>query len=188
MAGKAAGVPVYRLLGSKHRDHCPISWWGVDMSPEDYASEARDAVKQGYTSFKQKARPWWDVYEQIRLSAAEVGPDFKFDYDFNEHLLNAAQAVPVLKELDKWPNVAIYEEPIPRGDVEGNKRVRAQTRCAIALHYSQPNVGDQHPRGHVRRLRGRRRCGAGDAGRGLVRRGEQALLVADGGQRVDHDG
>src|SRR5438128_1164693 len=96
VAGKAAGVPVYRLLGHKHRDWCPISWWGIDMSPQDYAQEARDAVAAGYTSFKQKARPWWDVYGQARLTSQAIGENFKLDFDFNEHLLNAATAVPVL--------------------------------------------------------------------------------------------
>ncbi len=140
VAGKAAGVPVYRLLGDKMRNACPISWWGIDMSPQDYAAEARDAMAQGYMSFKQKARGWWDVYEQIRLSSAVVPDNFKFDYDFNEHLLNAGNAITVLQELDKCPNVAIYEEPIPRGDVEGNRRIRAATRNPIALHYTGENV------------------------------------------------
>lgn len=139
VAGKIAGVPSYRLLGKKTRDACPISWWGIDMSPEDYASEAREAFRNGYMSFKQKARGWWDVYEQIRLTSAAVPRNFKFDYDFNEHLLTAGNAISVLKELDKCPNVAIYEEPIPRGDIEGNRRIRAATRNPIAFHY----VGDK---------------------------------------------
>ncbi|HWB53220.1 MAG TPA: enolase C-terminal domain-like protein [Tepidisphaeraceae bacterium] len=138
-AGKAAGVPVHRLLGNKVRDWCPISWWGVDMSPEDYAAEAKEAVRQGYMSFKQKARPWWDVYEQAKLTCEAVPRNFKLDFDFNEHLINSAHAVSVLRELDQYPNIAIYEEPIPRDDIEGNKRVRAATRCAIALHY-QPKM------------------------------------------------
>lgn len=138
-AGKSAGVPVHRLLGNKVRDWCPISWWGIDMSPEDYATEARDAVRQGYTSFKQKARPWWDVYEQAKLTCDAIPRDFKLDFDFNEHLVNAAHAIPVLKQLDEFSNIAIYEEPIPRGDSEGNKRLRAATRCAVALHY-QPQM------------------------------------------------
>ncbi|MCX5661572.1 MAG: enolase [Planctomycetota bacterium] len=140
VAGKAAGVPVYRLLGKKHRDWCPISWWGIDMSPEDYASEARDAVKLGYTSFKQKARPWYDVYQQTKLTAAQVGVNFKLDYDFNEHLINAGAAISVLQELDKVPNMALYESPIPQADVEGNRRIRAATRCAIAMHYGNPPI------------------------------------------------
>ena len=144
-AGKAAGVPVHRLLGSKVRDWCPISWWGIDMSPEDYADEAREAVLQGYTSFKQKARPWWDYIEQAKLTCAAVPRNFKLDFDFNEHLVNVAHAIPVLKELDAFANIAIYEEPIPRGDIEGNKRIRAATRCAIALHYmNQSAVANLH--------------------------------------------
>jgi L-alanine-DL-glutamate epimerase-like enolase superfamily enzyme len=140
VAGKAAGVPVYRLLGKKHRSLCSISWWGIDMSPEDYASEARRAVEQGYTSFKQKARPWWDVYEQTKLTTAAVGSNFKLDYDFNEHMVNAATAVQVVQELDKSPNMAMYESPIPQGDIPGNRRLRQQTRCAIAMHYGHPSI------------------------------------------------
>jgi galactonate dehydratase len=134
--GKAVEVPSYRLLGNKVRTACPISWWGIDMSPPDYAAEAKRAFETGYMSAKQKARPgWWDVFEQAKLSAAAVPRNFKFDYDFNEHLNTAANAIPVIEELDKTPNIAIYEEPIPRGDVEGNKRIRQHTRCPIALHY-----------------------------------------------------
>ncbi len=136
VAGKAAEVPVHRLLGRQVRNWCPISWWGIDMSPQDYAAEAREAVKHGYTSFKQKTRPWWDIYEQIRLTAAEVGPNFKLDMDFNELLVNAANAIGVLQELDKTPQVAIYESPIPHADVPGNRRVRDSTRCAIAMHWA----------------------------------------------------
>ena len=59
ICGRAEGVPAYRLMGTKMRDHCPLSWWAIDMPPEDYAFEAREAVAQGYTAFKQKPRPWF---------------------------------------------------------------------------------------------------------------------------------
>lgn len=142
ICGKAAGVPAHRLLGRQVRDRCPLSWWGIDMPPADYAAEARDAVAAGYTSFKQKARPWFDVYEQASLTAAEVGPDFKLDFDFNCHLNNAATALPVIEQLDRTPQIWIYESPIPHEDVDGNRRIRAFTRCAIAMHYAevQPEV------------------------------------------------
>ncbi|MDP6502867.1 MAG: mandelate racemase/muconate lactonizing enzyme family protein [Planctomycetota bacterium] len=138
--GKAAEVPVYQLLGTKHRDWCPISWWGIDMSPEDFALEAASAVEQGYMSFKQKARPWWDVYEQARLSSEVVPENFKLDLDFNAMLNNASTAVPILKKLDKYSKIAIYESPIPQDDVEGNRRIRQQARCAIAMHYGSPPI------------------------------------------------
>ncbi len=135
LAGKAAEVPAHRLLGERIRQWCPLSWWGIDMSPGDYAAEARSAVAAGYRSFKQKARPWWDIHEQVRLTAAQVDADFKLDLDFNEHLNNAGTAVPLLQQLDRYPQVAIYESPIPHSDVPGNRRVREGTRSAIAAHY-----------------------------------------------------
>ena len=33
VVGKILDVPVYKLLGSKVRDHVPISWWSIDASP-----------------------------------------------------------------------------------------------------------------------------------------------------------
>jgi L-alanine-DL-glutamate epimerase-like enolase superfamily enzyme len=140
VAGKAAGVPLYRLLGTKVRDWCPLSWWSIDMPPEDMAAEARQAVAQGYTAHKQKARPWFDVLEQARQTAAVVPSSFSLDFDFNGHLVNAASAVPILKRLDEFPTIKIYETPIPQEDIAGNRRVRQATRCAIAMHFGTPPV------------------------------------------------
>src|SRR6185437_6662534 len=66
--------------------------------------------------------------------------NFSLDLDFNGHLVNSAAAVSVLKELDSFANVKIYESPIPQGDVAGNQRIRSQTRCAIAMHYGSPPI------------------------------------------------
>jgi L-alanine-DL-glutamate epimerase-like enolase superfamily enzyme len=140
LVGKAQGVPAYRLLGDKVRDWCPLSWWSVDMPPEDMAAEAQQAAAAGYTAHKQKARPWFDVVEQTRRTSAVVPPTFSLDLDFNGHLGTAAAAVSVLKELDAFANVKIYETPIPQGDVAGNQRIRSQTRCAIAMHYGSPPI------------------------------------------------
>ncbi|MCL4542987.1 MAG: mandelate racemase/muconate lactonizing enzyme family protein [Chloroflexi bacterium] len=140
LVGQAAGVPTYRLLGDKVRDWCPLSWWSIDMPPEDMAAEAQQAVAAGYTAHKQKARPWFDVVEQTRRTSAVVPPSFSLDLDFNGHLVTAASAVSVLKDLDTFANVKIYESPIPQGDVQGNQRIRAQTRCAIAMHYGVPPI------------------------------------------------
>jgi L-alanine-DL-glutamate epimerase-like enolase superfamily enzyme len=139
-AGKAAGVPCYRLMGSKVRDWCPISWWSIDMPPEDFAAEARQAVELGYVSYKQKARPWYDVHLQVVETAKVVPSYFKLDLDFNGQLVNAGNAVTILRDLDTFPSVAIYESPIPQGDVDGNKKIRAQVRCPIAMHYGEPPI------------------------------------------------
>ncbi len=139
VVGKAMGVPVYRLLGlPRVREWCPISWWNIDMPPEAFAMEAQDALAAGYTSYKIKARPWWDVYAQVDAISKVTPPHFRLDLDWNNMLLNAGNAAPVLTELDKEERVAIYELPIMQRDVEGHRQLRQKTTRPIALHFGEP--------------------------------------------------
>ncbi|MDE0505959.1 MAG: enolase, partial [Candidatus Poribacteria bacterium] len=123
VVGKILGVPVYELLGTKVRDAAPISWWSIDASPQDWASEAKDAVESGYTSFKNKPRPWWDIVEQVDAISKVVPADFKLDLDPNGSFQDAPTAIPILQKLAKYDNVAIFESPIPQENVEENKRI-----------------------------------------------------------------
>jgi L-alanine-DL-glutamate epimerase-like enolase superfamily enzyme len=138
-AGKALGVPVYRLFNlPKIRDWCPISWWNIDMPPQAFADEAIDAQAAGYTSYKIKARPWWDVYAQAEAISKVSPVQFRLDLDWNQMLLTAGNAAPVLAELDKNPRIAIYESPILQRDVEGHRILRSKTTRPIALHFGDP--------------------------------------------------
>jgi len=139
VVGKALGVPVYRLFNlPKVRDWCPISWWNIDMPPEAFAEEAKEALERGYGSYKIKARPWWDVYEQVEAIGRVTPNWFRLDLDWNNMLLNAGNAAPVLTELDKEERVAIYESPIMQRDVEGHRQLRQKTTRPIALHFGDP--------------------------------------------------
>ena len=135
-AGKLAGVPTYRLLGSKCRDWCAISFWDHDMSPEKYEVEARTAVELGYTCMKIKTRPWFDVFETIRRISEATPDHFRIDADWNAFLNNASNAIPILRELERtFPKIKIFEDPIPREDAAGNRYMRTQIESAIAHHY-----------------------------------------------------
>lgn len=138
LAGKALDRPCYKLLGLKIRDVCPASWWVPDMSGEDWAEEAEEALRSGYTSLKVKARPWYDLAEQVTRVCEVVPSNFKIDLDFNGLLLNAAYAIPILMELQALPNVAIFETPIPHIDVQGYKQIRSKISRPIATHYGEP--------------------------------------------------
>ncbi len=139
VVGKALGVPVYRLFNlPRVRQWCPISWWNIDMPPEAFAEEAQEALAQGYTSYKIKARPWWDIYAQVEAIAAVTPPHFRLDIDWNDMLLNAGNAAPVLTELDKEARIAIYESPILQRDVEGHRQLRQKTTRPLALHFGNP--------------------------------------------------
>ncbi|WP_020579773.1 mandelate racemase/muconate lactonizing enzyme family protein [Actinopolymorpha alba] len=136
VVGKALGVPISALLGQRVREWCPIAWWNTKMPPRALAEEAREAVAAGYLFHKFKARPWFDVYEQVAAISAETPPDYRLDIDWNAMLLNAGEAVPVLRELDRHDRVSIYETPIPHPDLEGYRQLRQKVTRPIAVHLS----------------------------------------------------
>jgi len=138
--GKANGVPMYRLLGPKHRDRPFVSWWAIDMPAEDWVLECKDAVAQGYTAFKTKARPWFDLDRQCQVLTRTIPAHFDIDFDFNAMLLDTTNAVRYLSEIEKYDNVAIWESPIPQSDVAGNKFLRTQTKVPIAMHFGSPPI------------------------------------------------
>jgi len=138
--GRAMETPIWALLGRKHRDRAPVSWWDIDMPGEDWALECQEAIRQGYTAFKTKGRPWWDLDEQCRALCATLPPWFDVDIDFNDMLLDTSHAVRVLTQIEKYSHIKIFESPILQADVAGNRFLREKTRVAIAHHYGIPPV------------------------------------------------
>lgn len=137
---RANDVPVHRLLGTKVRERAFLSWWAKDMPGEDWVLECKEAMAKGYTAFKGKARPWFDLIEQCKTLTPTLPRHFEIDFDFNSLLLDSGHAAPYLAELQQFPNMAIFESPIPQSDVEGNKILRQRLRIPIAMHYGTPPI------------------------------------------------
>tara|TARA_Y100000588_G_C14280682_1_gene936977 strand:+ start:3402 stop:4535 length:1134 start_codon:yes stop_codon:yes gene_type:complete len=137
---KNENVPVHSLLGSKVRDWCPISWWACDMEKEEWERECRDAIAEGYMSAKFKTRPWQDLHACLDTVARVVPTEFKLDLDFNGHLVNSANAIPLLKSIEKFEQLAMIESPIPQEDVEGNLQLRKRLNRPIAMHFDRPPI------------------------------------------------
>lgn len=137
---KALSVPVHALLGSRIRDWCPISWWNMDMPPDGWAEECRQAVSAGYTSAKLKARPWYDLFAAVEAVREVVPLGFHLDLDYNGTLANSANAIPHLKAMERFEEIAMVETPIPQNDVAGNRQIRARTGKPVAMHYGNPPV------------------------------------------------
>lgn len=135
---KACDVPIHRLLGEQVHERTSLSWWNIDTSAQDMAAECKLAHEQGYMAYKTKGRPWFDLWKQMELSTKQVPDDFKIDMDFNDTLLSADRAIPILKDLARYPQVAIFESPIPQSDIRGNREIRQATDVAVAMHYGNP--------------------------------------------------
>ena len=135
VVGKTLGVPVHRLLGRQVRDHVPLAWWDTKMPAEVLAAEARDAVAQGYLAHKIKARPFFDVFEQVEQVSAVTPAHYALDLDWNQMLRTVGDAAPVLAELERHERVAIFETPIRQRDLEGYRRLRDKARRPVVEHF-----------------------------------------------------
>ena len=134
--GKALGVPVYELLGGKHRDRLKCyanHWFHGAVKPADYAKRARAAVKMGFSALKWD--PFGSVYlemnrkerrETIEIVEAvrdAVGPDIDLMLDVHGRL-NVPTAIAMCNELARF-DLAWIEEPTPP---EIDRRARRRAR------------------------------------------------------------
>ncbi len=136
-------VPVHCLLGRQVHHQTPLSWWNIDTSADDMAAECKLAFDSGYMAYKTKGRPWFDLWRQMDAAAKMVPAEFKIDMDFNDTLLDAERAEPILKRLNQYPQVDIFESPISQYRIEDNRRLRETSDVAIAMHYGHPRADVQ---------------------------------------------
>lgn len=130
--GKAAGLPVYALLGgpSMERVRCYGSsiYWST---PQEAADTARDFLDEGFGAVKLKIGV--DARQDLECLAAireEVGPDVDIMVDANQNY-SADLAIKVGRELEQY-NVLFFEEPISIDDVEGHRHVADALDTRIA--------------------------------------------------------
>lgn len=140
-AAKVLDAPLHQMLGQQVRDRCHLSWWDIDLPAADWISECELAISQGYTAFKSKGRPWWDIIEQTRQLCATLPDYFEVDMDFNGFGIDAAHCTRLLKEMEQFHNVVMFESPLPHHDVAGYKHLRQHTHVPLSMH-TQTHIGD----------------------------------------------
>ncbi len=89
---------------------------------------------------KLKTRTMYDLHAGIRAILEVIPPQFRLDLDFNGSLVTAAQALPLLKSLEQYEQVAMIETPIPQKDVAGNQQIRRRLNRPIAMHIGDPPI------------------------------------------------
>lgn len=133
--GHALNVPAHQLMGRQVRNKVPFAYWSCDLSPEQWAKQVQHAAALGYRVYKFKCRPWWDPIEQIAAVSQVAPAGFSCWLDFNGHLREARQALPILQALAQYECVGGFESPIPQRDAAGYRQLRAKIDKPIAAHY-----------------------------------------------------
>ena len=115
--GKAAGMPLYRLLGGSRR-RIPAYAGGISMgfqAPESLVEEAREYVARGYRAIKLRLgdNPRDDI-ARVQAVRAGLGDEIEIltDANTNYTLADARRVIPALAEA----RVAWLEEPFGCND------------------------------------------------------------------------
>ena len=133
LMGKAAGVPVYKLFGQKHRSWVPVSSWTVSTHPERMAAAVRRFAGAGYTWMKYHLSPFENVIDQT-AAMQEVAPEgFKIHYDFTAGGTDDL-ARDLLSRLQEYPIAGCFEDPMDGSDIEGWIQLQKQVRLPIMRH------------------------------------------------------
>jgi L-alanine-DL-glutamate epimerase-like enolase superfamily enzyme len=130
IAGKAAGVPVYRLLGGAVREFVPTKWSISGATPSRAAEIAAWAVEQGFRTMKVKVGidPVEDV-ARVRAVRQAIGPDVRLGVDAN----GAWPPATAIRMIDQFrdQNIFFAEQPVPPGDIQWMLDVRRRAGVPI---------------------------------------------------------
>ncbi|MCY4157894.1 MAG: mandelate racemase [Gammaproteobacteria bacterium] len=112
IAGKAADVPVYRLLGGQFRDRIEVAHSLGIMPVEKCVDEAVAAVEEGAKTLKCKTGldPERDV-EVVRKLRERLGSEVRIRVDGNEGYRNVWEAINVTRRQEEY-DILLCEQPL----------------------------------------------------------------------------
>jgi muconate cycloisomerase len=141
ITGKAAGVPVYQLLGGKYRDEMPIRMVVGSIDIPQAVSLAGQFLEQGVRCLKVKVglNPEQDI-ARVRAIRELAGPDIPISIDANCGW-SPLQAKQTLRRLSEF-NILFAEQPIPTGDPSELAELRRQIDIPIMADESAFTSGD----------------------------------------------
>lgn len=131
LTGKAAGLPLYRLVGGRQVDGAPLYHSITCTAPEEMAGIARDALGQGIRQFQAKlgADDDWQA-DVARLAAVREaigpGPLLYGDWNCGATALTAIRVGHAVRDLD-----VMLEQPCD--SLEACAEVRRATGLAMKI-------------------------------------------------------
>ena len=134
LRGKAAGLPIHRLIGAA-RERVPVYASGglwLSSTVDELQREAAGFVAQGFRGVKMRLGKPTAAEDAARVRALReaVGPGVALMADANQQM-NVASAIRLGRLLEEF-GLAWFEEPLPAYDLEGVARVAAALDTPIA--------------------------------------------------------
>ncbi len=122
--GKAAGLPVYRLLGGAIRETVPIKMSISGAEPERAAELARWAMGRGFKALKVKVgiEPRADI-ARVKAVREAIGPSVRMGIDANGGW-SPRVAIETIRRMAGESNIYFAEQPVAALDIQWMVDVR----------------------------------------------------------------
>jgi muconate cycloisomerase len=133
IAGKAMNVPVWKLLGGRHREGLQVTHSLGIMDVDKCVAEAEQAVAEGIRTIKCKTGldAERDV-ELVRRLRETLGEDVEIRVDANEGYRTVAQAVATTRRQEEY-GILLCEQPV----------AGAEALAAVAARIDSPVMADE---------------------------------------------
>jgi D-galactarolactone cycloisomerase len=138
LAGKAANLPLYKMIGGAHRDKIEVYGYGMMLRPENinslisrFKEESAEIKEMGFKALKMKVGvgPKDDI-KLIEAVRGGIGDNFRFMVDAN-HGYTTHDALYVGRAMEEF-SPYWFEEPVAPEDLDGYRELRAALKVNIS--------------------------------------------------------
>ena len=138
IAGKAADLPLYKMIGGAHRDKVEVYGYGMMLRPENinslisrFKEESAEIKEMGFKALKMKVGvgPKDDI-KLIEAVREGIGDNFRFMVDAN-HGYTTHDALYVGRAMEEF-SPYWFEEPVAPEDLDGYRELRAFLKVNIS--------------------------------------------------------
>lgn len=142
LVGRHLGVPAHVLLGGQRRDAVAPLWLLGTGKRDTDLIEAQQRFAEGYRFFKLKVgvRPLAEEIEMALALRSILGADLRLCADANMGM-NADQAIAYARGVQE-ARLEFFEQPLPREDLDGLRRLIATGLIDVGLDESITSVQD----------------------------------------------
>ncbi len=135
------GVPLWRILGAQKREL--ITDITVSLSePEDMIREAREYISKGFNILKIKLGDPERDLDRIRILLENIPSRIRIRIDANQGWKDLKTAMFFIRALERYDNVEIVEQPLPRWMLRELKILKNSTLLPIIVDESVMSVRD----------------------------------------------
>lgn len=141
LLGRALGVPVGALWGTRRREDITLGWMVSGQTAAEVADHVAEGRDQGYGAFKVKIGLHGEREDLAVVAAVrEAAPGAPLWVDANQafHVDTALRMSRELADL----GVTAFEQPLPANDIVGLRRLRDHSPVPVALDESLRHPSD----------------------------------------------